>query len=249
MEAVSLRRYRLEKTALAAEQKRVLARQVPATFFIIAAGLIISLFLGLWRGGRSQPTIIIAVFMGLYLCYIAFAMPRKVKKRLAKCWDSYELEIGPDYFLRTQADTPELRLRFDEITRVERLPGRYLRIIGTNKRDVIGIPENIDDFEDVFRSVSAAHAITVRSGELSVRNSVYTAMGATGYLIILWSKSPLLYVPISVALAYACVRLIWKVRSSPNATQQMRRAVLVYLFLLIPCVQRIIQGLQTILKR
>jgi len=249
METVSSRRYRLAKTALVAEQKRVLATQVPILFFILAAGLIISLFLGLWRGGHSQQTVTIAVMTGISLCYLAFALPRKVKKTLAKCWDSYELEIGSDYFLRTQADTPEIRLRFDEITRVERLPGRYLRIIGKNKRDVIGIPESVDDFEEVLRCVTAAHEIAIRSEELWIRRSIYAAVGVAGYLVMLWSKSPLIYVPIAVAVAFASITVAWKVRSNPNATRQVRRSALVYLFLLIPCLQRIVQGLQTILKR
>jgi hypothetical protein len=66
METGAPRRYRLVNRGLQIEQRRLLAANIPVYFFILAAALIVSLFLGYWHGNTSQRTIAIAIFTGLY---------------------------------------------------------------------------------------------------------------------------------------------------------------------------------------
>jgi hypothetical protein len=249
MEPVSKRHYKLLGSALLAEQRRALASSVPALFSILAVAMIASIFLGIWRGYHRQNTLIIAVFTGLYLGYVAFAIPRKLKKRLAKCWDTYDLEIGDDYFLRRQADTPDLQLKFGEVTRVERLPGRYLRIIGKSKQHVIGIPESIENFEEVLQIVSGIQPLTLRSGELWRRPIFYMAAGAVAFVTMVWSRSSILFTPLAVGLSIMVLWTFWSVRRNPNASRQTRRAVWWYLLILIPCLQKMLEGISHLLKR
>ena len=249
MNADAVHHYRLLKSALLAEFRRALAAYVPAFFFILAAGMIISLLLGIRHGYDRQTTIIMAVVTAVYIAYIAFAMPRKLRKRLAKCWDTYDLEIGPDYFLRRQADTPDLHLKFDEITKVERFPGRYLRVIGNRKQHVIGIPEGIENLEEVLRAVSAAHPVTLRSGEFGRSRILYMAGGAAAFLTMLWSKSIFLATLLAIGLSATILWAVWSVQRSPNASRQTRRASWWYLLVLIPCVAKIFESLGYLLRR
>jgi hypothetical protein len=249
MNTLATRHYRLLKSALPGEQRRALMAYVPALFFILAAVMIGSMLLGIWRGNTSQNTLFVAIFTGVYLTYIAFAIPRKLKKRMAKCWDTYDLEIGADYFLRRQGDTPDLQLKFEEVKQVEHYPGRYLRVIGETRQRVIGIPQGIENFDEVLRFVSQVHPVTLRSGEFGRHRLYYMAGGAAAFATLLWSKSWYVTIPLAIGLSCMVLWAVWTVWRSPNASRQTRRAILAYCFVLIPCGLKILEGVNYLLKR
>ena len=103
--------------------------------------------------------------------------PRRLHKKLSRCWETYGLEIGPDYLLRRQGDTPDIRLAFSEIKRIERRPGEYVRIVGNQKLHVIGIPEGIEHFDEVWQVVSALAPTTPVTRLQQIRTVLAYALG------------------------------------------------------------------------
>lgn len=248
MQRTSVLRYRLLKSALPAEERRALTTYFPVLFAIYAGGLIISLFLGLLRRNPTEVTIVIAIATGLYLSCIAIFVPVTLKRRLRESWDTYELEIGNDYLLRRLGETPDLHIKFDEITRLERIPGRYLLVFSSDKQRTMGVPEGIENFDEVLRLVSTGHTITIRSGELWYRRALYLAVGSIAFLTMLWSKSPYLFTALAIALFVAVLWAVVSVHRNPNSSRYTRRAVWSYLLVLIPCVQRLIEGVRQLSK-
>src|SRR5262249_34213102 len=145
-------------------EQRITKRYLVPQLSILAAVVIISAVLGMRRGNIGQ-VIGFAVFAGLFITYIGFMAPRRMRKSLRKCWDTYVLTIGPDYLLRQQADVSDVRLTFKDVKKIEHLPGRYLRVIGNAKYQVIGIPENIENFPEVLASVSQIAPATQQNSD------------------------------------------------------------------------------------
>jgi len=195
-----IRHYRLLPDALPAEEKRIRSSYVPSLVLVLAISSIVVIFLGTRNGATPKSTIGFCLFMVTYLAYLAFWAPRKMKRRLAQCWNTYELEMGQDYLLRRQADLPDLRLKFDDVQAVEHVPGRYLRVIGKLKSQVISIPEGIEHFEQVREALSSVRAIQVRSVEVWKKQRVFMATGLILYATMLWSTSPVVVIPLSLLM-------------------------------------------------
>lgn len=155
--------YRLLAAALPSEEKRIRTSYVPFLVLVVAASAVVFVALGLSKGATPKPMIIYGFLMAAYIAYLVVWYPRRMRRRLIKCWETYDLEIGHDYLLRRQADVPDLHLQFDQVQAVEHVQGRYLRVIGKNKTHVIAIPEGIDQFGEVLKTISSVRPVRVRT--------------------------------------------------------------------------------------
>jgi hypothetical protein len=183
----------------------------------------------------------------LYVVYIcAVAIPR-MRKRLAKCWDTYVLEIGPDYLLRQQADTPEIRIGFSEVKRIEHLSGRYLRVIGNTKRDVIGIPESLENFSNVLLELSNSFPAKHLSHDRTIRNTFLTGLGFGAYMLMLWTRTPKIVIPLAVVVATLLVWLFVFIQRSPNVSYRSKRISWLYLLFVGICAVKVLSLLSSTL--
>ena len=229
----AIRRYRLLPERLPAAERRVRNRQLIPYVAIFTAFILASTFMGFRRQANVDTTLVVLVITALYLTYIFFAVPRRVRKRVTAFWSSYTLEIGPDYLLRQVADTPDVRLSFSEVRSIERRQGESLRLIGANPLHVIYIPPGIEHFDEVWQMVSQLAPVTDRADNRELRVNFLMAAGAGGFLVMLWSKSaPTVF---TIAAALVCV-LGWRIAyfwRSPNAHRQAKRAIWSYLFVIL----------------
>jgi hypothetical protein len=145
--------YRLLPAALPIEEKRIRSFHIPTLVLVVALSTVVFVALGIRQGATPKSMIPYGSIMAAYIAYLAVWSPRRVRRRLIRCWETYDLEIGHDYLLRRQADIPDLRLQFDEVQAVERVQGRYLRVIGQTKGRAISIPESIDHFDQVLETI------------------------------------------------------------------------------------------------
>ena len=119
MTTAPTRIYRLLKSALP-EAERIFRRSyLPAILILATGALLASLLLGIRSGSSLRSSVAFALIFAILLTYMAFSIPRRASRTIRKMWDTYELEVGPDFLLRRQADLTDLRLRFDEVSRVE----------------------------------------------------------------------------------------------------------------------------------
>lgn len=120
-----VRRYRLRPQGLEAAQKRVFSRYQAPQLLLLVGAMLLGFFMVARRETNLHFILPFALVLAVFFTYVAFVSPRRMRSRIADSWQTYELEIGPNYLLRTQADTPDLRLEFSDIRSIERIPDAF----------------------------------------------------------------------------------------------------------------------------
>jgi hypothetical protein len=190
----------------------------------------------------------VAGFDALFLTCIAFVSPKRMHGRLFKLWQSYVLEIGPDYLLRVQADTPNVQLFFRDVQRVERRAGHSLRVVGKDKLQVIGIPEGIEHRDEVVQIVTALAPVTAPGSDRVLRANVLMGLGFAAYLVMLWSRSPWLVVPLALGVSALLLWLIVFIQRSPNVTLRAKRTGWLYLLFVLTCGLKVLAVIGPLLR-
>jgi hypothetical protein len=239
----TVRHFRLLPAGLAAAQQRVRSRYVVPQLLLFVGAMLFLFFLGTRHNPGLHFVIPFAIALGLFFTYIAFVSPRRTRRNIEKTWQTYLLEIGPDYLLRTQADTPDLRLAFSQIHSIERLPGRFLRVIGASRQQVIGIPEDIEGFPEILATLSALHPISETSSDRSVKSFLITLLVLAAFLGMAASPSPQVAIPLAVLVIGAVLWFILYIQRSPNVSHRAKRQSWFYLILVGICVLKILMML------
>jgi len=149
------------------------------------------------------------------------------------------LEIGQDYLLRRQADVPDLRLQFAEVQAAEHVQGRYLRVIGTTKGRVISIPEGVEQFDTVLKTVSSLCPVRVGTVEQWQKHRALMAAGLILFVILLWATSPLVVIPASLATGLVIVWVFFWIRRNPNVPAGTKRIAWIYCLFFLVCVVKL----------
>lgn len=227
--------YRLLADALPSEEKRIRTSYVPSLVLVVAASTVVFVALGLSKGATPKLMITYGLLMVAYMAYLLVWYPRRMKRRLSRCWETYDLEIGPDYLMRRQADLPNLRLQFDEVQAVERVQGRYLRVIGKSTGHAIAIPESIDRFAEIWKTISSICPVRVRTIEQWQKYRVFMAAGLLLFVIMVWTTSPVIVIPLSLAMGLIVVWLFFWIRRNRNIPEPIKRIAWIYWLFFAAC--------------
>lgn len=230
---------RLLSAGLPSEEKRIRSSYMPTIVLIAVLSTVVFVALGISKGAKARSMVPYGSLMVAYVAYLAVWYPRRMRRRLLKCWETYELNIGHDYLLRRQADIPDLRLQFDEVQAVERVQGRYLRVIGKTTSRVISIPESIDHFDQVLEIVSSLRPVRVRAVEQWQKYHAFMAAGLLLYMIMLWATSPVIVIPLSLAVGAVIVWVVFWIRRNPNIPGSRKRIEWIYWLFLVVCVLKL----------
>jgi hypothetical protein len=236
------REYRLLPDRLPLANRLAIRRYLAPQFAILTAVVIISFFLAV-HNAETGGVVGFSVILALFLTYIFFWGPRRILRRQAKCWETYVLTIGADYLIRQQAGTPEIRLPFSDVKRIEHLPGRYLRVVGRERYQVIGIPESIENFEEVLQAVSRIAPPRNLTRDRSLKNAVLLAGGFLAYMVMLWTDSPRVVLPLALAVSAVLIWLFVYIQKSPNVTRGSKRISWLYLVFVTLCALKALSAL------
>lgn len=240
--------YRLLATALPNEEKRIHTSYMPTLVLVILATTVVFIALGISKGATPKLMMSYGVIMAAYVAYLIVWYPRRMKRRLIRCWETYELEIGHDYLLRRQADIPDLRLQFDDVQTVEHVQGRYLRVIGKGKGRVIAIPEGIDQFDNVLKTISTVCPVRTRTIEQWQKYRAVMAAGLLLFVVMLWATLPLLVIPLSLAMGSIIVWVFFWIRRSPNVPENTKRIAWFYWLFFAICFVKLFVAVEGVEK-
>jgi uncharacterized membrane protein len=236
--------YHLLAAALPSEEKRIRTSYVPTLVLVVAASTFVFVALGLSKGAAPKLMITYGLMMAAYIAYLLAWYPRRMRRRLIRCWETYDLEIGHDYLVRRQADIPDLRLHFDEVQTVEHVRGRYLRVIGKSKGHVIAIPEGIDQFGEVLKTISSVCPVRVRTVEQWQKYRAFMAAGLLLFVIMIWATSPVVVVPLSLATGSAIVWVFFWIRRNPNISINQKRIAWIYWLFFFMCILKLLVAVE-----
>jgi hypothetical protein len=240
--------YRLLAAALPSEEKRIRTSYVPTLVLVVAASTVVFVALGLSKGAAPSLMITYGLMMFAYIAYLLTWYPRRMRRRLIRCWETYDLEIGHDYLLRRQADIPDLRLQFDEVQAVEHVQGRCLRVIGKSKPRVIAIPEGIDQFGEVLKAISSVCPVRVRKVEQWQKYRAFMATGLVLFVIVLWATSPVVVIPLSLAMCSVIVWVFFWIRRNPSIPGSAKRVAWIYWLFFAICFVKLFVGVEGVEK-
>ncbi len=240
--------YRLLAIALPGEEKRIRTSYVPTLVLVVVASTVVCVALGLSKGATPKSMTIYGLMMAACIAYLVIWYPRKLRRRLIRCWETYDLEIGNDYLLRRQADTPDLRLQFDQVKTVEHVQGRYVRVIGESRNHVIAIPEGIDQFGEVLKTISSICPVRVRKIEQWQKYRAFMAAGLLLFVIMLWATSPIVVIPSSLATASVIVWAFFWIRRNPNIQGSTKRIAWIYWLFFAICFVKLFVALEGVEK-
>jgi len=242
----AVRQYRLLPEGLPGAQQRVRSRYLMPQLLLLVGFMLLGFFLRARYYTDLRSVLPYAIILALFFTYIAFASPRRTRRGVEKTWATYQLEIGPDYLLRTQADTPDLRLPFSEITTVKRNPGRFVIVTGQSRQRALGIPEDIEHFPEILATLSALHPIVETRNDRSVKSFLFMLLGLAAFLAMAWAPTPQIAIPLALLVTAALVWLIIYIRRSPNVNNRARSQAWLYLILIGICVLKVFSVLHRI---
>jgi hypothetical protein len=231
--------YRLLAAALPSEEKRIRSSYMPTLVLVLMLSTVVFVALAIIKGATSVSMIPYGLLMVAYVAYLVVWYPRRMRRRLFKCWETYDLEIGHDYLLRRQADIPDLRMQFNEVQTVEHVQGRYLSVIGKTKSCVIAIPEGIEHFDQVLLTVSALSPIRVRKIEQWQKFRALMAAGLFLYMILLWATSPVVVIPLSLAMGSVIAWVFFWIQRNPNIPINQKRIAWIYWLFFLTCILKL----------
>jgi len=237
----AIRRYRLLPQALAPAQNRVLSRYQRPQLFLLIAFLLFGFFVAARHDPHLSFILPYAFVLAIFLTYVAFVSPRRMRSRVADSWQTYQLEIGPNYLLRTQADMPDLRMAFSDIRSIERLPGRFLRVNGTAPRQVVGIPEDIEGFPEILATLSALHPITETRSDRSVKSFMFSLLVLAAFLAMAWTQRPQVAIALAMLVSASVLWLVVYIQRSPNTSRRVKRGSWWYLIFVAISLLKILQ--------
>jgi NADH:ubiquinone oxidoreductase subunit 6 (subunit J) len=236
----AVRQFRLLPEGLAGAQQRVRSRFLIPQLFLFALFMLLGFFLTTRRNHDLRFVLTYAIILAAFLTYVAFVSPRRTRRSVDRTWATYVLEIGPDYLSRTQADTPDLRLPFSEISAIEHFPGRWVRVLGNSSQRAIGIPEEIERFPEVVATLSAIRPVTETRNDRSVKAFVFTLLGLAAFFGMAWAPTPQIAIPLAVLVSGALVWLFIYIQRNPNVNHRARRQSWIYLFLIVICLLKVL---------
>ncbi|HKV82613.1 MAG TPA: hypothetical protein VJP02_30975 [Candidatus Sulfotelmatobacter sp.] len=242
-----VRHYRLLPAALPAEEKLIRTAYVPTLLLVVAVSTIVFVVLGTWKGATQKLLLEYGLFMTAYMAYVAFWSPLRMKRRLIKYWGTYDLEMGPDYLLRRQADLPDLRLDFSEVSAVAHVPGRYLRVVGKRGGQVISIPEGIEQFDQVLVAVSSIRPVELQRVQEWQKYRIFMAAALIMFVTMLWSTSPVVVIPLSITMGAVIVWTVFWIRRNPNLRRRTKMIAWFYLLFLLMCGLKLLVAIESIL--
>ena len=210
----------------------------------MAASVVLFIFLGLSHRATTKSIAEYGVLMAAYASVMAFWLPARMRRKLARFWETYVLEIGPDYLLRRQSDLPDLRIHFTEVQSVQSVPGRYLRIAGTPRSQAITVPEAIERYEEILQAVSSLRNVEVQRLEFWQKNRLLLGIGLVTFPIMLWAESTSVVIPLSLFLiALIAWMLVWAKRNPNLRTRTKWLMLVIYVPIILMCAMKILVAL------
>jgi len=240
--------YRLLAAARAAEEKRIRSSYLPSLVLSLAVPAAVFTVLGIRHGATPKSMIEYGLIMVAFITCLVVGYPRRMKRGLDRCWETYDLEIGPNYLLRRQAGLTDLRLQFDEVKSVEHVSGRYLHVIGKTRNRAIAIPVGIDHFDQVLETLSSLRPIRLRTIEQWQKYRIFTGTALLLFMIMLWATSPVVVIPLSMVMCSIIVWVFFWIRRNPNISVSAKRIVWCYWLFFVMCVLKLfvtVSGLQS----
>jgi hypothetical protein len=221
-----MQQFRIAKSAYKKIRKRLLI----VTPISIALGCLIAMLTSRGDFGASSLSFIIP-YLVVVLGLSYFSVFRRQKKMLL----SYSVTISDDAITREQAGTPPLTISFMEIKEIVRTKRGAFIIRGLQRRDVILIPQGIEDRDNLEERLEELAPIGTKSQDPMYKHyRNFLSLGAFAMMLCVTTVTNTTVVAITGVLSIGLyIWAFYEISTNNNLSVGAKRRSYIYFLLII----------------
>jgi hypothetical protein len=215
-------------------------RKLAPIFAVMIVGVVFPVLLN--NRDDLKILLVILTFVALLMTFSMIRSIRRTRACIRKIAATFELRIGNTEVTRVAADTPNVTVAFAEITEITQYPNRGLLLKTSRVLQTLEIPETLEDYSQVVDLIRQRVYVPIIVRDERPWNSPVFAMvvGLVLWVAFLNLKSKTSVLLLGTALLALSCWGIWALTKSPNVSKGLKRSRLVYIFLMIITVARML---------
>ena len=156
-----MQQFKIRQDGFKEIRKAILIKTIPISLLTAFGGLAISHFTtsGL-QGDVNVFPFIIPIILGA----LAFGLYRGINRQ-KEIFDSYRLTLDNNGITREQHNTPTINISKADLSEIIKNPNGSFTIKGNSTVNVIGVPSQIDDYENLEISLAEIRQISTKTNE------------------------------------------------------------------------------------
>ena len=219
-------------------RNKVLLKLVPLFLIAITIGFAISYFNMKQKDGDLTSTFIA---LPILLIYGTISIFRSLKRR-KQIFESFTLSIDNNSIWRDLKNTPSIHLFRTEIEEINILPNKSITIKSKQKENLIWIPSQLEDFEELKSILSEIKPLK-KDASLPKKITrgwilIFLSLGVLAITFI--STIKWLVTLAGIALLSFSIWLIRETRKSNNIDYKTKRSMLWYVVLMVAVIAKVI---------
>lgn len=211
-------------------RNKMLSRSIPMLLIAGAVGITIST---INSKQKENDVNVLPIIIPVIAAALGFGIYRGVNRQKA-LFESYKLTITNNLITREQLNTPTISIYFNDIKEITKHKNGGVTIKGKETVDLIGIPEQIDDYLLLETALQQMHPIVVKDKvSFMEKYQSLTGLVTVGLMLCVYTVNNKIIVVLTGSTLV--VLMVWsfiKIRSSKNVDSKTKRSVWCILLIL-----------------
>lgn len=163
-------------------------------------------------------------------------------RRQKRSFETYRLSIDAEKLVRAQFNTPTITIYIKDITEIVRNVNGSFTVVGTNQLNAIGIPSQIEHYDDLRTTLQQIHAVKERSERTFAEKIFIPASLSAALLIAITTISENDAVNLLCSTMIVCIMVAGMIVifATKNIDRRTKRLSWIFLIPVISYVARIV---------
>jgi len=215
--------FEIKENGFAELKKAILIKAAALAVLSAGTGIAITEYI---VSGQPDDVNVLPFFIPVLIGLMAFSLNRAIKRQKG-IFESYKLTITENQVIREQNDTETITIPLEDIQSISRSEQGALAIVGNSNTEIIVVPTQIKDSENLERILSEIKTIVDSDKKTALEKlRGLLPVRVLGLMAVLYISTNKLIVGLSgtvliLTLAYSA----YKVRESKNIDKKSKRGM------------------------
>jgi hypothetical protein len=156
-----MQQFKIRQDGFKEIRKAILIKTIPISLLTAFGGLAASYFT---TSGQQGDVNVFPFIIPIILGALAFGLYRGINRQ-KEIFDSYRLTLDNNGITREQHNTPTINISKADLSEIIKNPNGSFTIKGNSTVNVIGVPSQIDDYENLEISLAEIRQISTKNNE------------------------------------------------------------------------------------
>lgn len=228
------RQFKIKENGFAEIRNKMLWRAIPMMLIAGLGGMAISYFN---TNQQSTDVNVWPFVIPIFLAAGAYGIISSIKRQ-KKIFDSYVLTIDENTIIREQNITPTISIPLEEINGITKQPNGAYIIKGTSSVDMIGIPVQIENMDELELLLSDIKEITINDKKSFTQKYIWASVIITlGLMAAVYTSSNKILVGFSgTILTIGLLYTLVTTQRSKHIDRKTKRGMWIVLILIFSIV-------------